>query len=343
MISLMKIWLSVILITVTLTILDEQSRKGKHHALFPVVGAQGQSCSSDVFEAAFACQNAQNEESRSNVDACCGAVFVAEASTCFCDKSVVATLGEPVIEQLAITFNTLGCGVITSGDNCNGRGQGTVSFRFPPSPPPPPPPLPRTSSPTSSSLPADVYLIQNGLEAYWFLNEKRGSTIAYDATNNGNNGTFHGKIAYRQPGASKSRTVASSSTGFNGVDAYISIPYNSELNSQSFSVSLWTRPKTPPTTGPEDGVTISPFQAVIESTDIFNGRGFMLTRLGASNGGPSSYWTIVLGGQTNTGSVALSSDIEVRDGAWYHIVATYSNLSRKLTIFVVKQAQFFCH
>ena len=304
------------------------------------LGARAQSdCNEEVFQSAFACQRAQNSGAGQDVNECCTAVGRAEASLCYCDEAVVETLGSAILQQLSISFLSIGCGPMTVGSQCpGGSSQDHAGF-----PAPPPPFFPSAfpaPSPANGSAPAlDRFPVERGLRGYWFLSARAGSEVAVDASGNGNEGTYHGGIKYRQPGASTSTGVESSSSGFNGFNTFVEVPYSAGLNSPSFSVSVWTRATTSPRQQPKDsrgGDTIYPFQAVVESTDVFDGGGFMLVRLGTDEYRGPSWWAVLLGTENGLGAVTLVSDTEVIQGAWYHIVATYDNVSRELSLYVVR-------
>ena len=315
---------------------------GRPRPVGVLVGVNGQAgvdCNEEVFQSAFACQRAQNDETGQNVRECCNAVGRAEASLCYCDETVVETLGSAILQQLSVSFLSLGCGPMTVGTQCPGGSSSSQDRTMFPAPPPPffSTAFPSPSNNQSSSL--DRFPVERGLQGYWFLSARAGSEVAVDASGNGNEGTYHGNIKYRQPGASSSKDVESSSSGFNGFNTYVEIPYSSELNTPSFSVSVWTRATTSPRQQPKDsrgGDTIYPFQAVIESTNVFDGSGFMLVRLGTDEYRGPSWWAVILGTENGFGSVALVSDTEVAQGAWYHIVVTYDNVSRELSLYVVR-------
>ena len=313
------------------------------------VSAQtGVACGDKVFEAAFSCQTAQNSKTRSNVDLCCAAVATAEAQQCFCDSVVETTLGSAVITQLAISFEAMGCGAVTAGAACsNAAGTGGAAARplqpTPSSPssgflvPPPPPSFGGTTTGGTAPLdPLASHPLLDGLEGYWFLNAPRDTNVAVDASGHGNHGIFEGDIQFQQQGASSANGVPSTAAGFNGLNTYVTVPFSPELNTQSFSISVWTKPYNSEGMQPKDSDdgSIFPFQAVVESTDVFNGHGFMLTRLGTSELHGPSYWSVILGTAGESGSIALRSESNALRDIWYHVVATYNNVSRKLTLYV---------
>lgn len=135
------------------------------------------------------------------------------------------------------------------------------------------------------------------------------SSFAEDSTGNGLDGFIHGNPAR---GRSGTNAVAGTAFSFDGADDRIDIPYDPDLNTTQFSVSVWARV--------EDAAT-GVAQAVVSSRNT--NRGYTLYR-----------WTNAWAFQTGTGSGmhTLTAAAPVVSGRWVHLVGIVNGSSKQLFV-----------
>ncbi len=136
------------------------------------------------------------------------------------------------------------------------------------------------------------------------------ASVAVDVTGEGHHGSYRNGVTLGQAGHPGSYNTAAS---FDGVDDYVSVPYDRALNPDSFTITAWVK-----VTG-GDGT----FRAVTSSRDATPGtdEGFILYA-GANNA-----WQFWTGNGDQTGGVggvwdSIGSTPIVSD-EWTHLVATF--------------------
>jgi Concanavalin A-like lectin/glucanases superfamily len=131
------------------------------------------------------------------------------------------------------------------------------------------------------------------LVGWWKLDETSG-TIAYDSSDNGDDGTLNGSLQWQPAGG-----MLGGALKFDGSASYVLIPYSNSLNlinQGDFTLAMWFRQDV-----------VSGIANLVQQTDR-NGTGRTLLLADASNG-----IRAYLGGVTT-----LSGVIE-QAGIWYHV------------------------
>jgi hypothetical protein len=102
--------------------------------------------------------------------------------------------------------------------------------------PPPKPPLPSYKGQVLAKRPV----------AYWRLGERKGSPAARDATGNGHQGKYHGKLLFGQPGALKGDKDPSITLEGPKAKGYVEVPAHKDFSVASsghgLSVEAWLKP-----------------------------------------------------------------------------------------------------
>ncbi len=156
------------------------------------------------------------------------------------------------------------------------------------------------------------------LVAWWPLD-----TDSTDASGNGFDGVDQGAITYAQPGAN---AATGGSAAFTGAE-HIDIPWAEDLNTRSFSITLWAYPTA---AGGGGGFYRSP---VTNRDDVAPGgafrHGWILYN---TNGGAWSFWngggTGAMGGWNGLNGPAVIVD------EWHHLALTYDAASNTKTMYV---------
>ena len=152
-------------------------------------------------------------------------------------------------------------------------------------------------------------VVPAGLIAHWPLNEMAGAT-AIEAVR-GRNGVIHGNPALGQSGASLDTETCHC---HDGAGDYTEIPYDADLNPESFTLSLWAK------VNGGDGSYRSPFT----SRDAGPPRGYIIY---ATSGNQWSFWI----GNGRGWSVATAPDT-ITNNRWYHLAATHGDAASQLYI-----------
>jgi hypothetical protein len=156
------------------------------------------------------------------------------------------------------------------------------------------------------SIPAGAKLI-----AHWPL-DNDGS----DATGNGHNGTVTGgSVIFAQPGANAA-TGQSATFPDNG---HIDIPWNQDLNPQSFTITLWANPAS-------TGGYASPITSRDDVQGGVTTHGFIIYN---DAGGKWSFWT----GDGNPGWDVLGGPA-VAPGEWVHLAISYDSQSNTKSLWI---------
>ena len=105
---------------------------------------------------------------------------------------------------------------------------------------------------------------------------------------------------------------------FDGVDEYVEVPYSSDLNPSTFTVSCWVKIEG------GDGTYRSPLSSrSVPEAGIW--KGYMIYA------NPSDQWDFVIG--NGTGGVGLNAtDVDVINGEWTHLAGTYDGTNLKFYI-----------
>lgn len=143
---------------------------------------------------------------------------------------------------------------------------------------------------------------EDGLLSLWRLNEGSGTTSA-DATAAGRTATLNGPVAWKSSAAPIALTmVATNCLRFDGVNGYVSVPHNTNLNAYPFTAMGWFR-----TTN-----TVSPLvQGIVNKYQDSSGNGWALI---VQNNKLRGFYYRTLG---NYGMDVFSPG-NVTDGAWHH-------------------------
>jgi hypothetical protein len=153
------------------------------------------------------------------------------------------------------------------------------------------------------ALSASAQNVQDGLVAYWALNESSGDT-AVDSSGNGHDGTLMGDPEWA-PGH------FGGGLEFDGIEDEVVVPFAEVLNPETFTVCAWANVE-PGSAGAH--------RAVLASRDDFPQRGFIFY---AEPGDTWQYWTGVGGGwNSQQGPVVESGD-------WSHLTGVFADGSQK--------------
>lgn len=140
--------------------------------------------------------------------------------------------------------------------------------------------------------------IEKGLVGYWHFDEGT-STVAYDASGNGNNGTLTNGPTWQ------SGTNCKMGECLNFSNSYISVPNVTQLQPQKISISLWVK-----------------FNSFADTWELSNNRnpfdynyGYMIREDTPSN-------TVGFFIGYGTSNASIWSGI-ITTGVWYHLVGTY--------------------
>lgn len=152
-----------------------------------------------------------------------------------------------------------------------------------------------------STMPAE-----NGLVAYWKLDEGSGTTVS-DDSGNGNTGTIYG--------ASWVDGKISKALSFNGTDTYVEIPYSPSLDFDVLTWAAWVKADN----------TNDPIGIVGKASTI-DYAGEWATYIG---GTPPRAKFITL---TSLGRTTLYGDTVLSEGAWYHLAGTYDGSVMKVYV-----------
>lgn len=156
------------------------------------------------------------------------------------------------------------------------------------------------------SMPAGAELI-----AHWPLDND-----GLDATGNGHNGTVTGgSVNFAQPGANAA-TGQSAAFPDNG---HIDIPWDQDLNPQSFTIALWANPAS-------TGGYASPITSRDDVQGGVSTHGFIIYN---DAGGKWSFWT----GDGNPGWDVLGGPA-VAPGAWVHLAISYDSVSTTKSLWI---------
>jgi hypothetical protein len=154
-----------------------------------------------------------------------------------------------------------------------------------------------------SALVASAQNVQEGLVAYWPLNESDGDTAA-DATGNGHDGTLMGDPEWT--GGHFAGGLA-----FDGVEDEVVVPYDALLNPETFTVTAWAN---------VEAGSAGAHRAVLASRDDFPQRGYIFY---AEPGDTWQYWTGVGGGWNVVQGPAVES------GDWAHLAGVFADDSQR--------------
>jgi len=132
---------------------------------------------------------------------------------------------------------------------------------------------------------------------------------ANDESGNGNHGIVHGATLTQDRFEN-----TNSAYSFDGANDYINIPYNSQIEPSTFTLSLWVK-------------TTSSSTGVILGTDPNRGRcnhGYTLEINGRWSPGGKVWFNIDPSPSCGNGA-SVTSRSAVNDGSWHHIVAYYDS------------------
>jgi hypothetical protein len=154
-----------------------------------------------------------------------------------------------------------------------------------------------------AALVASAQNAQDGLVAYWPLNESNGDTAA-DATGNGHDGTLMGDPEW---------TGGHFGGGleFDGIEDEVVVPFDAVLSPETFTVTAWANVE-PGSAGAH--------RAVLASRDDFPQRGYIFY---AEPGDTWQYWTGVGGGW----NVVQGPAVESGDRA--HLASPFADGSQR--------------
>jgi Concanavalin A-like lectin/glucanases superfamily len=138
---------------------------------------------------------------------------------------------------------------------------------------------------------------------YWRLGEGAGSTVAADASGNGNTGSIQSGVTLGVAGAVAGDTAAD----FNGTSGLVTATSVTPTNQQTVSVEAWF--KTTTTTGGKL-VGYGNFQT---GTSTSYDRHLYMANSGRLLFGVANKWL---------GNTTISSPASYNDGQWHHVVAT---------------------
>ena len=148
------------------------------------------------------------------------------------------------------------------------------------------------------------------LKGYWKLDEGSSATTAADSTSNANNGTVHGGVTLGSSGKLGTAGV------FDGVDGYVSIPHQSNLDAPTgWTISAWVNQT-----------------ASTSCTGIFTD--------GASGniqyclGYCACAGNIVAGFVGTSGGWTTSPGFALVNGTWTHVVGVYDGSAATLSLYV---------
>jgi hypothetical protein len=166
------------------------------------------------------------------------------------------------------------------------------------------------SSSSYSSLKGDTPTVgdnnlMTGIIGLWHLDEAAGTSIAYDRSGQGNNGSVQGGTTFARVG--KLGTAVS----LNGTSGFIKIP---------FSASLDTNP------------TVVSVSAWIKSLSTTGGTGNIIFTAG--DGGAHTYQLYLNSGKADlfSNNVDLGGTTLVSDGNWHHLVGTWNGSTASLYV-----------
>ncbi len=165
---------------------------------------------------------------------------------------------------------------------------------------------------TVSAAPAGYAgtVINDGPLAYWRLDETSG-TAMFDAYNL-NNGTYSGASTL----GANSLIFGSADTAVTFAGGTATVPYNSSLNTATFSVEFWAQPTT----------LSASYVVALQDRSTGGRRGFAVQYDNVTQG-----WDFTLG-TNNTQFTTVSSGTHVLPGTSYHVIATYDGTTASLYI-----------
>jgi len=170
--------------------------------------------------------------------------------------------------------------------------------------------------PTSSCDEDPGACMTKGLVGYWSFDEGSGST-AYDASDNGNNGTIYG--AKWTQGAPAPSGGGTSGTGlsFDGVDDYVDCGNDDSLNPQSITFLAWIKIN-------EWRGAIPYHEPIVKHSDgcNANGYGFTVNHRGSLS---KNLNLVSYSGGTNPGDFSSGETLEV--GKWYQVGFIWESLT----------------
>ena len=156
------------------------------------------------------------------------------------------------------------------------------------------------------TLSASAQNVQDGLVAYWALNESSGDT-AVDSTANGHDGTLMGDPEWA-PGH------FGGGLEFDGIEDEVVVPFDAALNTETFTVTAWANVE-PGSAGVH--------RAVLASRDDFPQRGYIFY---AEPGDTWQYWIGVGAGGVTWNSV---QGPVVDAGEWSHLTGVHADGSQR--------------
>lgn len=150
--------------------------------------------------------------------------------------------------------------------------------------------------------------VTSGLIGKWGFDEDAASTstLTYDATGNGDNGTLINGTSRASSTCKIANCMSFNATSSN----YIDVPSTSTLNfttNGTFSISVWVNPNTFSGT----------WRRGIMRQESYLTSGY---RFGFSTAGQPLFWTTQSGGTLN-----LSGSVNLTLNQWNHLVVTYNN------------------
>ena len=158
---------------------------------------------------------------------------------------------------------------------------------------------------------SDVILADSPL-SYYRCDELSG-TVSADASGNGYTGTYEGS-----PTLGSTDSIENTALVMDGVDDFITLPIDSAFELQVFSVEGWVK----------DVASNCAIWA-------YSPQGANIVALGAKLAvGPTNVFAIagILGGATYESSI--TANVDLNDGDWHHIVATFNTTSGDVITYV---------
>lgn len=153
------------------------------------------------------------------------------------------------------------------------------------------------------AIPIGAQSVEDGLVAYWPLNEGDGDTTV-DATENGHDGTLMGDVSWTDG-------HFGGGLEFGGAGDEVVVPYDAALNPETLTVCAWANVE-PGSAGAH--------RAVLASRDDFPQRGYIFY---AEPGDTWQYWTGVGGGWNSVQGPAVDA------GNWSHLAGVFADGTQK--------------
>jgi len=161
----------------------------------------------------------------------------------------------------------------------------------------------------SSFITLPVLSVEEGLVAYWDLNETEGDT-ASDASGNGHDGSLIGDPQWTKNG------YFGGALEFDQEQDQVNVPYHADLNPEAYTICAWAN------VDPDTTV----HRAVVSCRDDFPQRGYVLY---AEPRQPRNTWLVLLGAGNGWRHIRGP---EVNNGDWEHIAGTYADGKMQLYV-----------